>query len=87
MARSTAPVLIAGGISFGNAWLGNGHLDLRVLVATGIAAGGLALLEQVPGVSGFAAGVAWIAVITVFLVTPKGGQSPAANLSKLTGGL
>lgn len=85
MARSTGPVLIAGGISFGNQWLGDGNLDLKILVATGVAAGGLALLEQVPGLAGFAAGVAWIAVLAVFLVPPKGGRSPAANLQRLTG--
>lgn len=85
MAKSTAPILIAGGVSFGNAWLGNGQLDLKILVATGIAAGGFALLEQVPGLDGFAQGVAWIAVLSVFLISPKGGRSPAANLQKLTG--
>jgi hypothetical protein len=85
MARTTGPILLAGGISFANQWLGNGNFDLKVIVATGIAAGGFALLEQIPPLSGFAVGVAWLAVLSVFLITPKGGASPAANLQKLTG--
>lgn len=84
MAQSTAPILIAGGITFGNQWLGKGNMDLRVLVATGIAAGGFALLEQVPGMAPIATGVAWIAVVTVFLV---GKPSPADTLTRLTKGL
>jgi hypothetical protein len=88
MAESTAPILLTGAVSFGNQWLGNGHLDLRVIVATGIAAGGFALLEQVPGLAPFAAGVAWIGFITLLFIPPaKGEASPASNLEKLTGGL
>lgn len=85
MARSTAPILLTGAISFGNQWLGNGRLDLKIPVATLIAAGGLALVEQIPGFAPVSAGIAWIALITL-LFTRLGGQpSPIDNLTKLTG--
>lgn len=81
MAQSTAPILIAGGVTFANQWLGKGNLDIRALVGTGVAAAGFALLEQIPGMAPFAAGVAWIAVITVFLT---GSPSPAQTITRLT---
>lgn len=85
MAKSTAPVLITGAISFGNQWLGNGRLDLKIPIATLVAAGALALVEQIPQASPVAAGIAWIALITL-LFTRLGGQpSPIDNLTKLTG--
>jgi hypothetical protein len=85
MAQSTGPVLLTGAVSFANQWLGNGHLDLRIIVATGIAAGGFALAEQVVG-GPVAAGIAWVGFLTLLLIPPgKGEASPAANLQKLTG--
>jgi hypothetical protein len=84
MAGSTAPILLAGGISFANRWLGEDKPDLRIIVATGIAVVGFAGLEQVPGMAPVATGIAWIAVLTVFLA---GKPSPADTLLKITGGL
>ena len=85
MARSTTPVVLIGAISFGNQWLGNGRVDLKIPIATLVAAGALALVEQIPGAAPLAAGIGWIALITL-LFTRLGGQpSPIDNLSKLTG--
>lgn len=85
MAKSLPPVLLTGAVSFGNQWLGNGDLDLKIIVATGIAAGGLALLEQIPGMSPIAAGIGWIAFITLMFTRLNGKPSPVDNISKLTG--
>jgi hypothetical protein len=84
MAKSTAPILLTGAVSFGNQWLGNGNLDLKIVVATAVAAGGLALVEQVPGLAPLAQGIAWIAFITL-MFTRLNGPSPIDNLQKLTG--
>jgi hypothetical protein len=85
MAKSTAPMLLVTGISFGNQWLGNGDLNLKILVAGGLATGGLALLEQVPGIGAAAPGIAWIAFITLMFTRLKGRPSPIDNISRLTG--
>lgn len=85
MARSTAPILLTGGISFANQWLGNANPDFKVLVATAVAAGGLALVEQIPGAAPLAAGIAWIAFITLMFTRLNGKPSPIDNLTKLTG--
>jgi hypothetical protein len=85
MAASTAPMLLVTGISFGNSWLGNGDLNLKILVAGGIATGGLALLEKVPGMAAVAPGIAWIAFITLMFTRLGGKPSPVDNIAKLTG--
>lgn len=77
-------MLLTTGISFGNQWLGNNHFDLKILVAGAIATGGLALVEQIPGMQEVAVGIAWIAFITL-MFTNVAGPSPASNLQKLTG--
>jgi hypothetical protein len=86
MAKSTAPILLTGGISFVNHWIGNNQgIDLKILLATGIAAGGLALIEQIPDFAPLAVGIAWIAFITM-MIAPIGGEpSPVQNLQKVTG--
>ena len=89
MARSTGPILLTGGITYLNQWLGNGRnpassAEIRVLLATGIAAGGLALIEQIPGVQPVAVGIAWIAFVTM-MIAPINGNSPVQNLSRVTG--
>ena len=78
---------MTGGITFLNQWLGNNkppQTEIRVLLATGIAAAGLALVEQIPGFSPLAVGIAWIAFATMMLA-PLNGNSPIQNLSKVTG--
>jgi hypothetical protein len=85
MAASTAPMLLTTAMSFGNEWLGNGDLDLKILVAGTIATGGLALMEKVPGFSTIAPGIAWIAFITLMFTKLGGKPSPVTNIQKLTG--
>jgi hypothetical protein len=85
MAKSTPPMLILTGISFGNQWLGNGDLDLRILIGGLVATGALALVEQVPGLSPLASGIAWVALITLLFTRLDGKASPIDNISKLTG--
>jgi hypothetical protein len=86
VADSTAPIVAAGTITYANAVIGNGqpwNSELRVLVGTAVAAGLLALFEK--GSRELAVGIAWIALLTSFLVTPKSGQSAVANTLRLTG--
>ncbi len=78
-------MLLTTAMSFGNQWLGNGNLDFKVLVAGAVATGGLALLEQVPGIGAIAPGIAWIAFITLMFTRLGGKPSPIDNLNKLTG--
>jgi hypothetical protein len=86
VANSTAPILAAGGISFANHWIGNNQgIDMKILVATAVAAGGLALLEKVPDMEPLATGLAYIVLVTV-LIAPFGkGKSPVQNALKVTG--
>lgn len=85
MASSTGPMLLVTAISFGNQWLGNGDLDLRILVGGAVATGSLALIEQIPGAAPLAQGIAWIAFITLMFVRLDGKPSPVDNIAKLTG--
>jgi hypothetical protein len=85
MAGSTAPMVLTTAISFGNQWLGNGDLDVKILVGGAIATGGLALVSAVPGLDKLATGVAWIAFITLMFTNLNGKPSPVANIAKLTG--
>lgn len=67
MGRSTGPILAVGAISLGNAVILNGkEFDLRVPVATGIAAGILALAER--GWEKGAVALSWLALVTVLFV-------------------
>jgi hypothetical protein len=85
MAGSTGPMVLTTAISFGNQWLGNGDLDLKILVAGAIATGGLALISQIPGLDTLATGIAWIAFITLMFTNLGGKPSPVTNIAKLTG--
>ena len=87
MASSTGPMLALTVISAGNQWIGNGNPGAAVKagVAGGLATAALALIEHVPGASPIAAGIAWIALITLIFTNVGGGQSPVANVRRLTG--
>ena len=85
MAKSTAPILLTGGMEFANDYLVNGTFQVRVLLATGIAAGGLALVEQIPGMAPIASGIAWIAFITLMFTSTGGKPSPVQTIGKVTG--
>ena len=80
MARSTGPVLAIGAITLGNeVILHNQPINWRVPIATGIAAGLLALLER--PAEGIAVGIAWLGLLTLLVarVDPK-TPSPAESL-------
>lgn len=81
MARSTAVVLGIGAVTMVNqSVLHDRPVDWRVPIATGLAAGALALIEKVsPEV---ALGIAWLAAVTA-LVAPMGGlPSPIQTVAK-----
>lgn len=86
MARSTAVILAVGGITYANQVIGNGRSwdkELIIPVATGIAAGLLALMEKAS--PELAVGIAYISLITSLLLAPKGGRSAVGNALRLTG--
>jgi hypothetical protein len=85
MAKSTAPILLTGGMEFANEWLNSSTFDVKVLLATGIAAGGLALIEQIPGMAPIAAGIAWISFVTLMFTRVGGKPSPIDTIQKVTG--
>lgn len=65
--RTTGPVLAIGAITLANASVLNDKpLDLRVPIATGIAAGAFALAEK--AYEPLAVGLAWVALVAVLLV-------------------
>lgn len=67
MARSTGPILTAGAITVANRVVLQGQpVDWRVVSATGLTAGALALVEK--GLPELAVGIAWIGLVTVLLV-------------------
>jgi hypothetical protein len=86
MAASTGPVVAAGVITAANGVIGNSQpwtYSIKIGVATAIAAGLLALAEHAS--APLAIGIAWIALITSLLVTPKTGRSAVDNALSLTG--
>lgn len=84
MAKSTGPILAVGAISFTNDWVFNHQSpDFKILLATAVAAGGLALFEHVS--VELSVGIAWIALVTVLLTRYKGKPSPADNLLRVSG--
>lgn len=87
MANSTGPILVVGGIEFANDWFVSGktYLNFRVLVATGLAAGGLALIERIPGMEPIATGIAYIALVTLLFTRLGGKPAPVDTIRKVTG--
>lgn len=69
MSASTGPILAAGGITLFNAVIINNQsvqTQAKVIVGTGIAAMGLALIEHAS--YGLAVGLAWLTLITTLFV-------------------
>jgi hypothetical protein len=86
MAASTGPIVAAGVITAGNGVLFNHQpvtFAIKAGVATGIAAGLLALAENAS--QALAVGIAWIALVTSLLVSPRTGKSAVNNLLTATG--
>jgi len=86
MAGSTGPIVAAGMITMGNTVLGNGQPWTAIIptaVATAIAGAMLGLMEKAS--PQLAIGIAWIALVTSLLITPKSGKSAVTNLLSITG--
>jgi hypothetical protein len=82
-------MLIFIGISEANHFVNTKTVDVKILVAGGLATGFLALAGSVPGFGPVAAGIAWVAVAAELLGIGPGAQQPAPyqNFAKLAGGL
>jgi hypothetical protein len=83
MAKSTGPILAVGAISYVNEWVFNHQENFKILLATGIAALGLAGLERVS--APLAVGIAYIALITITFTQAGNKPSPAENLLSASG--
>jgi hypothetical protein len=82
VSASTGPILAVGGITLANRVLFNDEpMDWRIPIATGIAAGGFALLEK--AWPGGAVALAWTALVAVLFtrLDPR-VPAPAETLSK-----
>lgn len=80
------PMLLITGISEANHFYNTGAVDVKILVAGGLATGLLALASNIPGFGPVAAGIAWVGVAGA-LIAPIQNPSPAQNLIKITGAL
>lgn len=80
MARSTGPVLALGAITIANRTIVHGQpMEWRIPIATGFAAGALALMER--GWEDGAVGLAWLALVTVLFVRLQPGvPSPVESV-------
>lgn len=81
MAKSTGPILAIGAVTMlHEIAIGFYTVDLRIPVATGLAAGAFALAEKVN--QPITVGVAWVALVTVLFVPMK--VSPTATAPRQT---
>lgn len=82
MAKSTGIILATGGVTlFNKTILNDKPMDWRIIVATGFAGMGLALIEK--GNEKMAVGIAWIALLTVLLSrVDKSVPSPTESMLK-----
>jgi hypothetical protein len=80
------PVLATTGVAFANDWYNTKSLDLKIPVAGAIAAAIGAGISQVPGLAPVMTAIGWLSFVAV-LIAPVQTPSPAANLSKIIGGL
>ena len=80
MARSTGPILAMGAITLGNASIIHGRpVDWRIPIATGLTVGVFALAER--GAPDVVVGLAWLALMTSFLVPIfPGVPTPAESI-------
>jgi hypothetical protein len=86
MSGVVTPMLLITGISEANHFWNTGAVDVKILVAGGIATGLLALFAEIPGMGPVAAGIAWVGV-AASLIAPVQHPTPAQNLLKISGGL
>jgi hypothetical protein len=78
------PMLLTTGVSFANHWYNTNSVDIKILVAGGIATGILGIFSNIPGFSDVAAGIAWTA-FAAMMIAPIQKPSPVQNLLKITG--
>jgi hypothetical protein len=84
MSATTGPIIAIGAVSFGNEFIQGEGLNFKIVLATGIAAGILSLLEHLS--VELALGITWIALVTELLAPPKKGlKSPVQELTSLLG--
>lgn len=74
MARSTTPILLTGASTMLADYMQGKGVQWKVAVATGIAAGILALAE--PAEPELIVGLAWVAFLGAMVAPRKGGQPP-----------
>jgi hypothetical protein len=77
------PILAVGGVSFFSKWYTDGTVDLKIPVATAVA-GAIAglVVAGAPPLEPVITGVAWIALVAVFLAGPA-----VTAITGLVGGL
>jgi hypothetical protein len=83
------PVLAATGVAFVNDWYNHPSRllpDLKIPVAGAIAAVIGSAISQVPGLEPVMTAIGWLSFVAV-LIAPVQNPSPAANLTKIIGGL
>jgi hypothetical protein len=80
------PMLLTVGVSVGNSWYNSGgqSIDIKALLAGGIATGLLGLLNNIPGMASVTTGIAWVAFVAI-MVGPVQHPSPLDNLSTIVG--
>ncbi len=85
MVRSTGPIITAGGITLASQVLAqNKPVDWRIPIATGMAAGFLALIEKLS--ESAAVGIAYMALITTMFLRPaKNKPAPIEAILKKLG--
>jgi len=74
MADTTAPILLAGGITVLSDYMQDQGWQWRTLLATGLAAGVFALIEKAN--KGIAVPLAWMALIASVITPRKNGTRP-----------
>lgn len=81
------PVLILGGVSFVNTWYATKQIDLKIPVATAIAAALAAGFAKIPGAEPLVTGIGWVALVAWLVVTAGQPNSVVSTLASLTGNL
>lgn len=83
MSNPIVPMLVLGGISYGNNWYNTGNAtDVKPLLFAGVSALFLEALAAVPGWEPVATLIGWTAVIGMF-ISPVQKPSPLQNLIKI----
>lgn len=79
MATSTVPILLTGGTTMLADYMAGHGVQYKTALATGIAAGIFALLEELD--APLITGVAWIAFVTSLITTHANGVNPVTTFA------